>query len=110
MRLTAADGHRLQAYEAVPAGTARGGVVVVQENKTARCDEATYHRDQQRVVCTGRNAVLTQDDDQVQGREITFHLDTRTLTVKGNAQLRIQPERRADSDGDAPAGLSGGPR
>lgn len=89
---------------------ASGGVVVVQENKTARCDEATYHRDRQRVVCTGRNAVLTQDDDQVQGREITFHLDTRTLTVKGNAQLRIQPERRADSDGDAPAGLSGGPR
>ena len=31
MQLTATDGHRLQAYEAVPAGTARGGVVVVQE-------------------------------------------------------------------------------
>ena len=29
--LVAADGHRLQAYEAVPAGAARGGVVVVQE-------------------------------------------------------------------------------
>jgi carboxymethylenebutenolidase len=31
MELTAADGHRLQAYESVPSGTARGGVVVVQE-------------------------------------------------------------------------------
>ena len=31
MQLTAADGHRLQAYEAVPAGAPRGGVVVVQE-------------------------------------------------------------------------------
>jgi carboxymethylenebutenolidase len=31
MVLTAADGHRLQAYESVPAGAARGGVVVVQE-------------------------------------------------------------------------------
>lgn len=29
--LAAADGHRLQAYEAAPAGAARGGVVVVQE-------------------------------------------------------------------------------
>ena len=29
--LTAADGHRLQAYEAAPAGATRGGVVVVQE-------------------------------------------------------------------------------
>jgi lipopolysaccharide export system protein LptA len=89
---------------------ASGGVVVVQENKTARCDEATYHRDRQIVICTGRNAVLTQDDDQVQGREITFHLDTRTLTVKGNAQLRIQPERRAENETVPPAGLTGGPR
>jgi lipopolysaccharide export system protein LptA len=89
---------------------ASGGVVVVQENKTARCDQATYHRDRQLVVCTGRNAVLTQDDDQVQGKEITFHLDTKTLTVKGNAQLRIQPERRAEKDGDETPGLSGGPR
>jgi len=88
---------------------ATGGVVVVQENKTARCDQAIYHRDRQIVVCTGRNAVLTQDDDQVQGREITFHLDTKTLTVKGNAQLRIQPERRAENDGDETPGLSGGP-
>jgi carboxymethylenebutenolidase len=31
MELTAADGHRLQAYESVPSGAARGGVVVVQE-------------------------------------------------------------------------------
>ena len=30
-QLTAADGHRLQAYESVPSGAARGGVVVVQE-------------------------------------------------------------------------------
>ena len=29
--LTAADGHKLSAYEAKPAGTARGGLVVVQE-------------------------------------------------------------------------------
>lgn len=29
--LTAADGHGLQAYEALPAGTPRGGIVVVQE-------------------------------------------------------------------------------
>jgi carboxymethylenebutenolidase len=31
MELTAADGHRLQAYETVPSGAARGRVVVVQE-------------------------------------------------------------------------------
>jgi lipopolysaccharide transport protein LptA len=89
---------------------ASGGVVVVQENKTARCDQATYHRDRQMVVCTGKDAVLTQDDDQVQGREITFHLDTKVLTVKGNAHVRIQPERRAEKDADGTPALSGGPR
>jgi len=31
IKLTAQDGHRLDAYEAVPAGRPRGGVVVVQE-------------------------------------------------------------------------------
>ncbi len=31
IELTAADGHRLSAYRAEPAGTARGGIVVIQE-------------------------------------------------------------------------------
>jgi lipopolysaccharide export system protein LptA len=88
---------------------ASGSVVVTQENKTARCDRATYHRDEQTVVCTGESAVLIQDDDRVEGREITFHLNTKVLTVKGNAHVRIQPERRAEkTDGGTPA-LSGGP-
>ncbi len=89
---------------------ASGGVVVAQENKTARCDSATYYRDRQVVVCKGENATLTQDDDQVQGKEITFHLDTKVLTVKGNAHVRIQPQRRAERETEAatPA-LDGGP-
>lgn len=80
---------------------ASGGVVVAQENKTARCDSATYYRDRQVVVCKGENATLTQDDDQVQGKEITFHLDTKVLTVKGNAHVRIQPQRRAERETEA---------
>ena len=31
IELTAADGHRLQAYQAEPQGTPKGGVVVIQE-------------------------------------------------------------------------------
>lgn len=31
VQLTAADGHRLQAYKAVPGGTAEGAIVVIQE-------------------------------------------------------------------------------
>ena len=88
---------------------ASGSVVVAQENKTARCDRATYYREKQVVVCTGEYAVLIQDDDQVQGKEITFHLNTKVLTVKGNAHVRIQPERRAEKTGGGTPALSGGP-
>ena len=54
IQLTAADGHRLQAYEAVPAGAARGGVVVVQEifgvNAHIRSVADGYAADGYRVI------------------------------------------------------------
>ena len=37
------------------------------------------------------DAILTQDDDQLQGREITFHLDSEILLVTGGAKVQIQP-------------------
>lgn len=69
---------------------ATGNVVLSQANRTARCDSATYFRQDQRVVCEGRDAILTQDEDQLQGREITFHLDSQVLQVTGGASVRIQ--------------------
>ncbi|MEN8181575.1 MAG: LptA/OstA family protein, partial [Myxococcota bacterium] len=58
---------------------ASGNVVLEQLNRTAHCDVATYFRDDQRVVCAGDLAILTQDDDELSGKEITFHLDSQTL-------------------------------
>jgi lipopolysaccharide transport protein LptA len=71
---------------------ATGNVRLSQDNRLARCDEATYFRDGQRVVCVGRNAILTQDQDQLQGREITFHLDSEILFVRGGASVEIQSD------------------
>jgi lipopolysaccharide transport protein LptA len=71
---------------------ATGNVRLSQDNRLARCDKATYFRDDQRVVCAGRDAILTQDDDQLQGREITFHLDSEILLVTGGATVQIQSD------------------
>lgn len=71
---------------------ASGNVRLSQDNRTASCDTATYFRQDQRVVCSGRNAVLKQDDDQLEGREITFHLDSEILYVTGGATVQIQPD------------------
>jgi len=52
--LTAGDGHRLQAYEALPQGKARGGIVVVQEifgvNSHIRRVADGYANDGYRVI------------------------------------------------------------
>jgi lipopolysaccharide transport protein LptA len=75
---------------------ASGEVEVVQGDRSARCESATYRRAEEVVVCTGEDAVLTQGDDQVQGREIVFQLRSEVLTVKGGARVRIQPETHAE--------------
>jgi lipopolysaccharide export system protein LptA len=73
-----------------------GDVEVVQGDRSAHCDSATYRRAEDVVVCSGEDAVLTQGDDRVQGREIVFQLDSEVLTVKGGARVRIQPEKHAE--------------
>jgi lipopolysaccharide transport protein LptA len=71
---------------------ATGSVRLSQDNRHARCDTATYFRDDQKVVCVGRDAILTQDEDRLQGREITFHLDSEILLVTGGATVQIQSD------------------
>jgi lipopolysaccharide transport protein LptA len=80
---------------------ASGSVVVRQQNRTARCDTATYLREDQLLVCEGDEATLTQDEDRVQGRRIVFHLDTKVLTVQGGARVNIRPDTLESQGGDA---------
>jgi lipopolysaccharide transport protein LptA len=69
---------------------ASGHVVVTQDGKQARCDEATYVGREQRIFCRG-NAELRQGDDRAQGKEIELQLDTSKMYIRGGAQIRIQP-------------------
>jgi lipopolysaccharide export system protein LptA len=54
---------------------ATGSVFVNQGDREARCQEATYVRTSDTIVCRG-NAEVVQGCDRVRGREIEFDLAT----------------------------------
>jgi lipopolysaccharide transport protein LptA len=87
---------RLEAF--YPAGAsqpsrldARGRVRMEQGDRNARCDEATYLREDGVVVCRG-HAELTQGCDQVRGERIRFDLNRDHARVEGAASVVIHPE------------------
>lgn len=71
---------------------AKGSVKMKQAGRIANCEEAIFHRDDDRIVCLGNVAVVEQGCDIVRGREITFHTATEELKVKGAADVRINPD------------------
>jgi len=79
---------------------AQGKVVLTQQGKEARCDEATFWRQQQRVVCVGDQAQLIQGSDRVTGKEIEFFLDTEKLIVRGGADVFLD-QQAGGSQGSA---------
>ncbi len=71
---------------------ATGHVTLEQTDRIAHCRKAIFYRSEQKVVCTGSLAELEQDCDRVRGEEITFHLDTKVMHVKGAADVRLRPD------------------
>jgi lipopolysaccharide export system protein LptA len=69
---------------------------VVQRDRQASCDNATYLRADALITCTGR-AELRQGCDVVRGRRITFDLDRDRVRVEGAASVVIHPD--ADEEG-----------
>ena len=65
---------------------AKGDVQVVQGDRVAQCESATYLRAEQRVVCSGR-ARLVQGCDVVRGKRIEFDLEREHFTVLGAASV-----------------------
>ena len=93
--------HRLEAFYPANASqperlVATGAVKMVQGEREARCDEATYHRSQDMLICTG-NAELRQGEDIVTGEVIEFDLAAERVVVKGGASVLIN----ADDDDEA---------
>lgn len=92
----ASEPHRLQA---------KGHVTIKQGTRVARCAEATFFRDEERVVCTGQLAELEQACDRVRGPKIVFHLGSERLEVEGGADVSLRP----DGPGCGRTAVSGGP-
>ena len=74
---------------------ARGDVVVREEGRTARCNEAEFDQVRDRVICTGAPATLEQGCDRVRGQKITFSLTTEELNVEGDVEVKRLPECEA---------------
>jgi lipopolysaccharide transport protein LptA len=60
---------------------ARGNVRVEQGERTARCLEAVFHRAEDRIVCTGQPAELTERCSRAEAEKITFYLETEKLEM-----------------------------
>ena len=70
---------------------ASGHVRVVQGDRRGRCEEATYERAANTIVCRGK-AQVTQGCDQVRGESIEFDLGRKRVRVVGAASVVIQPD------------------
>jgi lipopolysaccharide export system protein LptA len=70
---------------------ASGGVRVAQGTREARCDQATYYRGDERMLCVG-NAELRDGEDRVAGEVIEFDLAAERVVVKGGASVLFHPE------------------
>ena len=81
---------------------ATGGVHVVQGQREARCDQATYFRTDQRLLCEG-NAELRDGEDRVSGAQIEFDLAAERVLVKGGANVLFHPEPEKPTVPAAPA-------
>jgi len=70
---------------------AQGNVRVVQDDRRAQCDHATYLKAESIVRCEGQ-AILIQGCDEVRGDAIQFDLDQEKVRVIGAASVLLQPE------------------
>ena len=73
---------------------ASGSVVVVQGDREARCETATYLRAKDSLVCQGQ-AELRDGNDRVRGQVIEFDLAAQIVTVTGGAELELHPRTEA---------------
>ena len=81
---------------------ASGGVHVVQGTRQARCDQATYHRSENRLLCEG-HAELMDGEDSVAGATIDFDLAAEKVYVRGGAKVLFHPKSEDKSETPAPA-------
>ena len=81
---------------------ADGSVRLVQGERTARCQRATYDRRSERLTCQGE-AEFVERDNRLSGDLIEIELATEKVRVRGGASVTIQPGPAAPgNDGATP--------
>jgi len=60
---------------------AKGNVHVKQRDRTASCDEAIFYRSEDKLVCTGAPAELTEACNRAEAQRITFYLESEKVEM-----------------------------
>jgi len=60
---------------------AKGNVHVKQRDRTASCAEAVFYRSEDKLVCTGAPAELTEECNRAEAERITFYLKTEKVEM-----------------------------
>lgn len=85
---------------------ARGGVVVREGPRQARCERVVYDRPARRLDCFGK-ASMQDGNDRIAGTSIGFDLARRSVAVGGGTEVVFEPRSLKSEDGqlELPSGL-----
>ena len=86
---------------------ARGGVVVREGTREARCERVVYDRLARRLDCFGE-ASMQDGDDRIAGASMGFDLARRSVSVGGGTEVVFEPRsigRGEDGQLELPSGL-----
>jgi lipopolysaccharide export system protein LptA len=67
---------------------ARGNVRMVQENREATCNEATYYHRDGTVVLRGE-PVVREGNNRVSGKRIIYYIDEKKSVAEGEGEERV---------------------
>jgi lipopolysaccharide transport protein LptA len=68
--------------------TAQGSVVIVQEAREGRGQQAVYDPGTDQIVLTGNPLLLEKNKGQIEGDKLTFHLADDTIAVENKGRER----------------------
>ncbi|MBV8549458.1 MAG: hypothetical protein JO126_08385 [Alphaproteobacteria bacterium] len=78
--------------------TAKGHVIITDQNKRVTGDYAVYDLDKHMMVVTGKNLRYETDKDTVTARDsLEYYEDTKLAVARGNA-VADRPERHVEAD------------
>ena len=68
--------------------TAQGGVVIVQDAREGRGQQAVYDLEADQIALTGNPLLLEKNKGQIEGHKLTFHLADGTIAVENKGRER----------------------